>query len=235
MKKIIYKLCFSAIFLFFMQALHAAEDSTKWVAIPDMGLRVMQYEVTFDQWDTCARNNGCNGYLPDDEGWGRGNQPVINVSFDDAAAYIDWYNQTFHKNARLPTETEWEFIARGNTSTHFWWGESPGSGRANCSDCYTRWSGNRTAPTGSFPPNPFGVYDITGNVWEWTGNCWEKDDCDFRPTRGGSWFSHSETLSPDFRGVDDSSEKRGGAHQSRRLPDIGFRLVESITAADQPK
>lgn len=221
------------ILIFFIPTLHASDDSTKWITLPDYGLRVMQFEVTFDEWDSCVHNNGCNGYLPDDEGWGRGTRPVINVSFDDVSAYVDWYNRTFHKNTRLPTETEWAFIARGNTLSRFWWGDQTGVGHANCSDCGSEWGGKKTAPAGSFPPNPFGVYDITGNVWEWSGNCWENNYCNFRPARGGSWFTQSETLSPSFRGLDDSSEKRGGAHRSRRLPDIGFRLVEVITPTGQ--
>ena len=134
--------------------------------------------------------------------------PVVCVSWQDAKAYLAWLNSKLTDGAaakdgpyRLPSEAEWEYAARGGTRTARWWGDSIGSGNANCGDCGSLWDERRTSPVGSFRANAFGLSDVMGNAWEWTEDCWHTsyagalDDsnawtdgnCESRVIRGGSW------------------------------------------------
>jgi formylglycine-generating enzyme required for sulfatase activity/tRNA A-37 threonylcarbamoyl transferase component Bud32 len=128
--------------------------------------------------------------------------PVVCVSWDDAKAYAAWLSQVTGKSYRLPGEAEWEYAARAGTTTARWWGDPIGDGNANCAGCGSKWDSKSTSPVGSFRPNPFGLYDMLGNVWQWTGDCWNDSyvnapsdssialasgECDRRVARGGSW------------------------------------------------
>jgi len=167
-------------------------------------------DVTFEQWDACVAGGGCNAYRPGDEGWGRGSQPVINVSWDDARAYVKWLSDTTGKPYRLPTEAEWEYSARGGTATVYWWGDIASHDHANygadtcCSGLaqgQDRWV--TASPVGSFAPNPFGLFDMNGEVMQLVADCWhasyagapadgtswDKEDCAMRTARGGAWNS----------------------------------------------
>jgi formylglycine-generating enzyme required for sulfatase activity len=93
------------------------------VAIPEFALG--QYEVTFDEWNACVKGGGCKGYEPSDNGWGRGRRPGINVSWDDAQAYVRWLSQETGKPYRLLSEAEWEYAARAGTTTRYSWGDDP--------------------------------------------------------------------------------------------------------------
>jgi len=119
----------------------------------------------------CVSDGGCGGYQPSDNGWGRGNRPVINVSWDDAQNYIQWLSHKTGKAYRLPSEQEWEIAARAGTTSDYYWGNDIGRNHANCDGCGSEWDNKKTAPVGSFKPNAFGLYDMMGNVWEWTGTC----------------------------------------------------------------
>lgn len=165
-----------------------------------------QREVTFADYDLFALNTGRP--LPDDEGWGRGERPVINISWNDANAYAHWLRERTGLNYRLPTEAEWEYAARAGTKTAFWWGTELGRNRANCDNCGSVWDGRKTAPVASFEPNPFGLYDMNGNVYEWVADCyngtyagapadgssWDVGLCNYRVMRGGSWFDIGRLL-----------------------------------------
>ena len=185
-------------------------------------------EVTYAQYDRFARATG--RHLPGDFGWGRGDRPVIHVSWDDARAYANWLSgQTGHRY-RLPSEAEWEYAARAGTETFYWWGYKPGINNANCFDCGSQWDGARTAPVGSFEANPFGLHDTAGNVMEWVADCynssyqgapndgspWLEGDCSQRGVRGGAYNKPVERL----RGT-----RRGGLGPGSRLSNLGFRLV----------
>jgi formylglycine-generating enzyme required for sulfatase activity len=161
---------------------------------------VGKYEVTFDEWDACVAAGGCKE-RPADQAWGRGKRPVINVSWDGAQQYVAWLAKKTGRGYRLLSEAEWEYAARAGFATRYPWGDEPGINRANFNGSGSQWSGKQTAPVGSFQPNPFGLHDMIGNVWEWTQDCWndsykgapedgrawETGDCGRRVVRGGSW------------------------------------------------
>jgi formylglycine-generating enzyme required for sulfatase activity len=108
------------------------------------------------------------------------------VSWYGVTAYADWLSQQTGKSYRLPSEAEWEYAARAGTETQYWWGNEPGTNRANCRNDYCGDSFDRTAPVGSFAPNPFGLYDTVGNVWEWVADPWH-DNYEGAPTDGSVW------------------------------------------------
>ena len=190
------------------------------------------YEVTFAEWDACASGGGCGGHRPDDEGWGRGNRPVINVSWKDAQAYADWLSRKTGAEYRLLSEAEWEYAARAGTTTRFHWGDDVGRNRANCY-CGDSW--DTTAPVGSFAANGWGLHDMHGNVWEWVedcwnesyagapsdGNAWESGNCDRRVLRGGSWYS--DDVERFLRSANRSRSETG----FRRKYD-GFRVARTL-------
>ena len=197
-------------------------------------LAVGVYEVTFSEWEACVNAGGCGGYVPDDEGWGRGNRPVINVSWEDAQSYVRWLSQkTGHKYGLL-SESEWEYVARAGTDTRYSWGNEISRNRANCDGCGSRWDDEQTSPVGSFSANAWGVHDMHGNVWEWVKDCWngsyvgaptdgsawESGSCNRRVLRGGSWFSLPWLLRSANRYGDTASENRydyGGFRVIRRF------------------
>ena len=138
-------------------------------------IAVGRYEVTFAQWNACVAEGGCNDYEPYDEKWGKGNRPVINVNWNEAQNYIYWLSRKTGKSYRLLSEAEWEYAARAGTPTSNYWGDDhhPESsvictyaniGQSNFS-CAKNGQ-NATVPVGSFRPNPFGLYDMIGNVQE---------------------------------------------------------------------
>jgi formylglycine-generating enzyme required for sulfatase activity len=180
---------------------------------------VSKFAVTFDEWDACVNDRGCNGYRPDDNKWGRGRQPVINVSWDDAKTYVDWLSKKTGKPYRLLSEAEREYVTRTGTTTPFWWGSSISTGQANYDGTYTYGGGSkgefrrRTEPVGSFAANSWGLYQVHGNVWEWVGDCYQEkyndapsdglarsiSNCASRVLRGGSWVDGPQILRSAFR------------------------------------
>ena len=124
---------------------------------------VGKFEVTFDEWDACVSGGGCNGrpsegngYRPDDEGWGRGRSPVINVSWNDATSYVTWLSSKTGESYRLLSEAEWEYAARAGTTTPFYFGETITTDQANYDGNETYADGpkgeyrEQTMPVGSF-------------------------------------------------------------------------------------
>ncbi len=145
-----------------------------------------RYEVTFDQYDAYAEQTK-EMELPDDAGWGRNTQPVINVSWQEAKDYAGWLGTQVDKSCRLPSEAEWEYAARAGTDRVYWWGDEIGDNNANCDGCGSQWDNKQTAPVGSFDANPFGLYDTSGNVWEWTEDHWH-DNYEGAPADGSAWM-----------------------------------------------
>ena len=192
-----------------------------------------KHEVTFAEWDACLDAGGCNGYRPHDRGWGRSDRPAVRVPWIDAQAYVAWLSQETGAQYRLPSESEWEYAARAGTQTKYHWGGRVGANRANCNGCGSPWDGEKTAPVGSFAPNPWGLHDIHGNVLEWTADCvnqsyvgaptdgsaWLAGDCGRRVVRGGAWDS-----APRFV----RSAYRGAAATDFIVDVIGFRVARTL-------
>jgi len=187
---------------------------------------VSKFEVTFAQWDACAAHGDCTAHV-DDHAWGRGRQPVINVSWNDSQRYLAWLSKITGKTYRLLTEAEYEYAARARTQTAFLWGDEIGTNNANCAGCGSKWDATQTAPVGSFAPNQFGLYDMVGNVWEWVEDClyedysnapvdgsaWTTGDCGHHRLRGGSWASVVDEI---------RSANRARSATDDRLTIIGF-------------
>jgi len=164
---------------------------------------VGRFAVTFDEWDACVADGGCNGYSPNDAGWGRGRRPVIYVSWNDARTYVHWLSNKTGQAYRLLSEAEREYVTRAGTATPYWWGASISPQLANYYDGAGSGQEDRqqTLPVDSFQPNPWGLYQVHGNIWEWTEDCYHDDyrgapsdgsartsgDCGSRVVRGGSW------------------------------------------------
>ena len=123
---------------------------------------------------------------------------MINVSWNDAQLYVDWLNARTGGNFRLPSEAEWEYVARAGSTTEYSWGNDIGHDRANCNGCGSLWDGEMTAPVGSFPANAWGLHDMHGNVWEWVKDC-SDNSCSERVVRGGSWSDIPRYLRSAFR------------------------------------
>jgi formylglycine-generating enzyme required for sulfatase activity len=192
------------------------------------GFSISKYEVTFAEYDRFARATGRR--LPYDENWGRGNRPVVNVSWQDAVAYTEWLSRQSGKTYRLPSEAEWEYAVRAGGVSRHWWDDEKAGIYANCFNCGSKWDNRQTSPVGSFPGNRFGLHDMAGNVQEWTQDCYQTGytdapadgsalltpECTQRSVRGGGYTSPLDTL---------RSARRGQYDQDTRLDNIGFRVV----------
>ena len=141
-------------------------------------LAVGRYPVTFEEYDHFAPPWE---EPPSDEGWGRGRRPVINVSWDDAEAYVEWLGRETGQPYRLLSEAEWEHACRAGTTTRYSWGYEITAENAN----YGKNVGE-TSEVGSYPANPFGLYDMQGNVWEWVEDRWH-DNYVGAPHDGSAW------------------------------------------------
>ena len=137
--------------------------------------------------------------------------PASCLDWRDAQVYVEWLNRKVRETRpelgnregpyRLPTEAEWEFAARGGTTTARWWGADIGAGRANCNGCGSPYDYKVLSEVDAFDANPFGLYGVLGNVWQWTEDCWHESYvrapadgrawlepyCDRHVVRGGSW------------------------------------------------
>jgi len=204
---------------------------------------IAETEVTFAEWDACVNDGGCASpvsewayenrpvkppcvadtacQFPDDELWGRGKRPVINVSWEDVQQYLTWLNAKTAGHYRLPTAVEWERAALAGASTEFPWGANVGKKNANCDGCGSQWDDKQTAPVASFKPNRFGLYDMVGNVNEWVSTCFPSRkkgsrECSTYIYRGGAWITPAKMVDP--RGFDD-------LYGNLRKNYIGFRLA----------
>ena len=198
------------------------------------------YEVTFAEWDACVAAGGCEDYHPHDESWGRGLNPVVNVSWEDAQFYVLWLWVRTGEHYRLLSESEWEYAARAGTTGPFHTGTTISTDQANYDGNYIYGDGARgeyrmrTVAVGSFPANGFGMHDVHGNLWEWVQDCWndsyegapgdgsawESGNCSDRVLRGGAWYLKPRDL---------RSANRIRLASATRFDDIGFRVARTLT------
>jgi len=200
---------------------------------------VSKFEISFDEWDACLAQGGCRGYRPDDEDWGRGANPVMNISWEDAKSYADWLSHKTGQRYRLLSESEWEYAARAGTTASYPYKDGLFPSRANY-DGSVDGSGpsdvnrQRTVAVGSFPANGFGLHDMNGNVSGWVEDCWNDEytamtptdgsawldgNCNGRVARGGSWEDSQVELR--------SAARTGGSKEDRFSTD-GIRIARSL-------
>ena len=174
---------------------------------------VGKFAVTFDEWDACVADGGCNGYKPSDQGWGRGKRPVIRVNWDDAKAYVAWLSRKTGKTYRLLSEAEREYVTRAGTTTPFWWGRRSRPARPTMTATAPTAAARRASTargrcrSNSFQPNPWGLYQVHGNVAGVDGGLLEQklprcadgrlgldqpESAIVGSHRGGSWTHASE-------------------------------------------
>lgn len=193
-------------------------------------------EVTFAEFDRYCQTSGTP--CPDDQGWGRGDQPVINVTWHDATRYTQWLSSQTGKRYRLPTEIEWEYAARAGGNTKFWWGNDYREGIDHCdrgaANCPEGTGEGKPVPAGNFQANPFGLYDVTSNVSEWVHDCYTPDHgdrtelvgvseepaCSERVMKGGNWARKQPYVHLSARFAVPANE----AYSS-----LGFRVVRELS------
>lgn len=192
---------------------------------------ISAHEVTFAQYDRFA--NATGRLLPPDNGWGRGDRPVVNISWDDAQAYTQWLSAQTGKKYRLPTEAEWEFAAAGGSDSTYWWGYTTGKNNAICFNCGTQWDSRSTGPVGQLKPNPYGIHDTAGNVQEWVQDCYksnyqnapvdgsavELNPCGERVARGSAFNKPAVSM---------RTSKRSRFLASTKIQSLGFRIARDL-------
>jgi formylglycine-generating enzyme required for sulfatase activity len=190
-----------------------------------------KFEVTVGQWNACVEASVCPSIPTSAEA--ADNLPMRDVSWDEAQLYLKWLSTVSGKEFRLPSEAEWEYAARGGTTTRFWWGESMRGGNTSCRNCGLPWNADGPPPAGSFLANPYGFFDLNGSVWEWVADCWHSSyqgaprdgsawaepGCPSRVIRGGSWREDESYMLPTTRFKYDASVR-----QSQN----GFRAARSL-------
>ncbi|MCF8507079.1 MAG: formylglycine-generating enzyme family protein, partial [Caulobacter sp.] len=198
------------------------------------------YEVTFAEWQSCVAGWGCAGNKkPRSRSFGEGRRPVIDVSWKDAQEYVAWLRETTGQGYRLLSEAEWEYVARAGTATPFWSGSTITTAQANhIGSTYGEggkldWRAQAVEVGSLRNPNPWGLHDVHGNVYEWVEDCYADtyakapDDgraytsmsCDRAVIRGGAWSSHSRTV---------RSASRVGYPPGERDDSLGFRVARTI-------
>jgi len=159
------------------------------------------------------------------------NMPATNITWNQTQKFIAWLSKITGQSFRLATEAEWEYASRAAKKTYYSWGNGVGKNNANCAKCGSKWDNQGTSPVGSFSANAFGIYDMSGNVWEWTQDCYVKNyrgapsngqarkikDCERRVLRGGAWNSNANEIMPTYRNA---------AQPLHLSSTIGFRLVK---------
>ncbi len=180
-----------------------------------------RYEVTFEEWEACVRGGGCaSNPSPNDQGWGRGRRPVINVSWNDAREYVQWLSAHTGQSYRLPSETEWEYAD-----------ESP-SRSVDVAPASTQ-GGERTTPVGSHQPNHFGIHDKGGNVSEWAEEAW-RDSFNDAPGDGSDSLTTTDQRLRLGSNWQDSWSRRNSAPADVRAETVGFRVALSLAGVRNP-
>lgn len=201
---------------------------------------VGRFSISFDEWDACLADGGCRGNKLNDWGRAGGRFPAQGVKFSDAEAYLAWLSKKVGRTYRLPSESEREYFTRAGTTTPFWFGKTitPQNAAYRYSMNYANGPSGQDrkgpAPVDSFAPNPFGLYQVHGNVYELTQDCfnkrytqdtptdgspWLEGNCAERMIRGGEWNGWAATLRSGYRY---SMLGEGGGYS--------FRVVRTLPA-----
>ena len=172
--------------------------------------------------------------------------PAVCLDWHDAESYVAWLNDKVrvahpaldHEKGtyRLPTEAEWEYAARAGTTTARWWGNDVGVGKANCNGCGSKWDNRLFADVDSFEPNPFGLYGMLGNAWQWTADCWHPNHVGARGTgargsRGLRQARHSRRVVEQSSGLVRSAARSGSGRNSGDYDYsslTGFRVARDL-------
>jgi formylglycine-generating enzyme required for sulfatase activity len=209
---------------------HSSAEGPQHEVTIAMPFAVGKTEVTFAEWDACVAAAMCAQVR--DSTWGRGNRPVINLTWDDAKQYVAWLSRTTGKQYRLLSESEWEYAARAGSQTRFSFGDDEAQ-----LERYAWYHGNsdrKTQPVAEKAANPFGLHDMHGNVFEWVedpwhanyegapsdGSAWLEDGAPGRRVvRGGSWYYDPPNL---------RSASRSGPPSDLRDGNVGFRVARAL-------
>ena len=214
---------------------------------------ISQLEITFAQWEMCAQDATCPSI--DDEGYGRGNQPVMNVSWEDTQVYIQWLREKTGKAYRLPSEAEWEYTAQSGTKRTRFFGIPPektcdyGNGYDKTAELEYEF-GWLTLPcsdgkpslsdVGSYKPNQFGVFDMLGNVWEWVEDCLNPNWRHSRGSLDGRPFTDGDCEQRAYRGGSWLTNQPYYLRTAERYKfygakhiDLGFRVALSLNDLDK--
>jgi formylglycine-generating enzyme required for sulfatase activity len=198
---------------------------------------VSKFEVTPRAFTRVSAHftGSCGPNLPADKTWAQAERPVINISWDEAQKYVDWFSKMTGKTYRLLTEAEWEYAARAQTTTRYSFGDDVATLGEYA--WYSINSDHMTHRVCDKKPNEFRLYDMHGNVWEWVEDCWHDDyngapadssawttaDCSRRVARGGSWKVAPEYL---------RSANRRPLLADLQDDDLGFRVAWTLPGAD---
>jgi len=204
---------------------------------------VGRFTISFDDWDACLADGGCGRNKGDDKGFGRGRMPAQGINFEAAKSYLAWLSKKVGRTYRLPSESEREYFTRAGTSTPFWFGNTISAQDANYQASTPYGGGPRGADSkrpvvvDSYAPNPFGLYQVHGNVFEWTEDCfnkrynedtpvdgspWLEGDCKKRMLRGGTWDWSANMVRSGYR---ENAIVDGGGHS--------FRVVRTLNVPVQ--
>jgi formylglycine-generating enzyme required for sulfatase activity len=195
------------------------------------GFAIGRFPVTIGEWQACVADKGCKSTPPMNTTDVRA--PIHNVSWDDADQFAHWLARLTDRKYRLPTEAEWEYAARGGTTSRYWWGETMGVTAANCADCEGTQNPRAPLPVDGFEANPFGLVDVLGGVAQWTADCWfatyqgappdgsarVAKDCEKRVLRGGSFRNKHDDI---------TVTGRNNYDQPVRYNPNGFRIARDL-------
>ena len=193
-----------------------------------------RFPITRDEFARFVRSTAYRGTDWFNPGFDQtARDPVVEISWLDAQAYVYWLSQRTHQAYRLPSEAEWEYAARAGGTGQFWWGDD-----RRMAPAYADFDGvsdgfAETAPVGTYPANRFGLFDMAGNAWQWTADCdnrdyrdaptdgapWLVGDCGSRMVRGGSWYDPDTALR-----VANRTANLVGDHDAN----VGFRVARTL-------
>ena len=212
---------------------YASADEQPMHRVKVKAFDLARYETTVNEYYGYAASTGRK--IPLDDSWRQDRRPMVYVSWNEARHYSNWLSAVLAKRCSLPTEAQWEYAARANTSSAWQWADNEAQAEAHAGEFawFMHNSGGMRQTVGTRLPNAFGVYDMSGNVWEWVEDCWhenyrnapvdggawlERDggNCSARVLRGGAWYDFPGSL---------RSALRDSAGPDGRENGIGFRVA----------